>query len=73
MLIAAGLSAEVLVFRDARKARWSHGLEEMTAIVCDAFTARHSGLPKKPHIIISAVLAAAAAAELLGREPSARL
>jgi GntR family transcriptional regulator len=64
MLIAAGLSAEALVFRDARKPRWRHGLEQVTAILCDSFTATVPALPAKPHIIIYRLLADAACAEL---------
>jgi DNA-binding transcriptional regulator YhcF (GntR family) len=66
MLIAAGLSAEVLVFRDAREARWRHGLEQMTAILCDAFTATLPTLPAKPHLIVFPLLAETARAELGG-------
>ncbi len=39
MLVAAGLSPDVLVLRDAREKRWQHGLDQVTAILCDAFTA----------------------------------
>ena len=66
MLIAAGLSPEMLVFRDARDARWRRGLEEATAILCDAFTATQPRMPSKPLIIVSPVLAQSAAAELRG-------
>jgi DNA-binding transcriptional regulator YhcF (GntR family) len=66
MLIAAGLSAEVLVFRDAREARWRHGLEQMTAILCDAFTATLPTLPAKPHLIVFPLLAETARDELGG-------
>ena len=64
MLIAAGLPAEVLVFRDAREARWQRGLEQATAILCDAFTATLPRLPTKPHIIVFPLLAETARAEL---------
>jgi GntR family transcriptional regulator len=66
MLIAAGLSSEMLVFRDARDARWRRGLEQATAILCDAFTATQPRMPSKPLIIVSPVLAQTAAAELRG-------
>jgi GntR family transcriptional regulator len=66
MLIAAGLSAEVLVLRDAREARWRHGLEQVTAILCDAFTARLPKLPAGPHVIVFPLLAETARAELDG-------
>jgi DNA-binding transcriptional regulator YhcF (GntR family) len=66
MLIAAGLPAEVLVFRDAREPRWRRGLEEATAILCDAFTATLPGLPAKPHRIVFPLLAETARGELDG-------
>jgi GntR family transcriptional regulator len=64
MLIAAGLSPEVLVLRDAREARWRHGLDQVTAILCDAFTATLPKLPAKPRIIVFPLLAETARAEL---------
>jgi GntR family transcriptional regulator len=64
MLVAAGLSPEVLVVRDAREARWRHGLEQVTAILCDAFTAKLKTLPTKPHVIVFPLLAETACAEL---------
>ena len=66
MLIAAGLSPEVLVLRDAREARWQHGLDQVTAILCDAFTATLPALPAKPHKIVFPLLAETARAELGG-------
>jgi GntR family transcriptional regulator len=66
MLIAAGLPPEVLVFRDAREARWQRGLEQATAILCDAFTAALPRLPAAPHIIVFPLLAETARAELDG-------
>ena len=38
MLIAAGIAPESLVVRDARKPGWQRGLEETSAVVCDAVT-----------------------------------
>ncbi len=66
MLIAAGLAPEVLVFRDAREAGWQRGLEQATAILCDAFTATLPMLPTEPHIIVFPLLAETARAELGG-------
>jgi hypothetical protein len=57
MLIAAGLAPEVLAFRDARKPRWRHGLEEVTAILCDSYTASLPTLPRKPHRMVFPLLA----------------
>jgi DNA-binding transcriptional regulator YhcF (GntR family) len=64
MLIAAGLPSEILVFRDAREARWQRGVEQATAILCDAFTATLPSLPAKPHIIVFPLLRETARAEL---------
>jgi GntR family transcriptional regulator len=64
MLIAAGLPAEGLVFRDARRARWQRGLEQATAILCDAYTATLQGLPQRPHQIVFRLLAESAREEL---------
>jgi DNA-binding transcriptional regulator YhcF (GntR family) len=57
MLIAAGLPTEALVFRDAREARWRRGLEQVTAILCDSFTATLRELPEKPFRIVYPLLA----------------
>jgi GntR family transcriptional regulator len=59
MLIAAGLPAETLVFRDARKPRWRHGLGQVTAILCDCYTATQA-LPQRPHVIVYRLLAESA-------------
>ena len=66
MLIAAGLSPEALVVRDAREAGWSGGLDQMTAILCDAFTATHPDLPARPHKLTFPLLAETAGSELSG-------
>jgi GntR family transcriptional regulator len=57
MLVAAGLAPEELILRDARQARWSRGLEEAAAILCDAHTATSSALPKKPKRVVFPLLA----------------
>jgi len=64
MLIAAGLSPEVLVFRDANKPRWRRGLEQMTAILCDSYTASQPGIPEKPFHIVFPLLSDTAAGVL---------
>jgi hypothetical protein len=64
MWIAASLPAEALVIRDARKPGWNQGLEGVTAILCDAFTATSRRLPKKPYLAVYRLLADTAAAEL---------
>ena len=64
MLVAAGMPPEALVFRDARQPRWRHGLDQVTAILCDAHTAALSGFPAKPRRMVFPLLADAARVEL---------
>jgi GntR family transcriptional regulator len=64
VLIAAGLEPDTLVFRDARQPRWNRGLNDVTAILCDAYTATIPNLPARPHIIVYPFLADAARTEL---------
>lgn len=64
MLIAAGLSPDTLVFRDARRPRWQSGLEQARAILCDAHTANSPALPSKPFTIVYLLLADGVAEEL---------
>jgi DNA-binding transcriptional regulator YhcF (GntR family) len=64
MLIAAGIPADALVFRDARQPRWRQGLELATAVLCDAHTAAAPGFPAGPHLIVFPLLADAARMDL---------
>lgn len=64
MLIAAGIPPDVLIFRDARQPRWTRGLEQATAILCDSYTASVPGFPQRPHLILFPLLADASKAEL---------
>ncbi len=64
MLIAAGLSPEALICRDARAARWNRGLDQAAAIICDAYTATGRSLPARPRTIVFPLLADSAQAEL---------
>jgi DNA-binding transcriptional regulator YhcF (GntR family) len=64
MLIAAGLSPEALISRDARAPRWNRGLDQAAAIICDAYTASGRTLPTKARTIIFPLLADSAKAEL---------
>lgn len=57
MLVAAGLAPEVLVLRDAREPRWRRGLDAVTAILCDSYTAGLPALPQKPFHIVFPLLA----------------
>jgi DNA-binding transcriptional regulator YhcF (GntR family) len=64
MLVAAGLSPDTLILRDARQPRWSRGLDQAGAILCDAHTATLPNLPRKPRTIVFPLLADSARAEL---------
>jgi DNA-binding transcriptional regulator YhcF (GntR family) len=64
MLVAAGIPPEALILRDARKPRWRHGLDQATAILCDARTAADPNLPTRPHHIVFPLLADTAKEEL---------
>jgi len=64
MLIAAGLPTESLLIRDTANPRWRRGLEQVTAILCDSYTATLPTLPQKPFHIIFPLLADTASAEL---------
>ncbi len=64
MLIATGLPTEALVFRDARKPRWQRGLEQASGILCDAYTAKYSRLPKDVRVVVFPLLAEAALVDL---------
>jgi hypothetical protein len=63
MLIAAGISAEALVIRNATQPGWRMGLEQTAAILCDAAMAK-SGLPKGPAPIVFALIADESLADL---------
>lgn len=69
MLIAAGLSPENLLVRDAAKPGWKRGLTATAAVVCDAVTAAE--LPKGCHAIEFRLLSSAALAELRVAEAAA--
>jgi len=64
MLIAAGLDAETIIYRDVRKPRWNRGLEQCGAIICDAFTATLPAFRKQPKAIVFPLLADSMHAEL---------
>jgi GntR family transcriptional regulator len=64
MLIAAGLPTETLILRDTRKSNWQRGLEHVTAILCDSYTAKLPALPPRPFNIIFPLLADSAGALL---------
>jgi len=57
MLVASGVAPDTLVFRDANKPGWNHGLEKMSAIVCDVYTAAHPAMPREPVMHVFPILA----------------
>jgi len=66
MLIAAGLSPECLLVRDATRPGWKRGLEATAGVVCDAVTALD--LPKGVFAMRFTLLDAAALTELRAQE-----
>jgi DNA-binding transcriptional regulator YhcF (GntR family) len=66
MLVAAGLSPETLISRDARLPRWGRGLDQAAAVICDAYTASERSFPSGPRAIIFPLLADSTQAELSG-------
>jgi hypothetical protein len=60
MLAAAGISADALIFCGARKPGWQRGLANVSAVLCDAYTASVIKLPKGPQIVVFPLLAPSA-------------
>lgn len=64
MLIAAGLPAEALLFRDAREADWRRGLSQAAIILCDAATAKLPELAGKKQVVVFPIVADSLKAEV---------
>lgn len=62
LLLAAGFSAESLVFRDARKPNWQRGLKQATAVLCDTVTG--AALAKNFHPLVFPLLSESSLDEL---------
>ncbi len=62
MLHASGFHADALIFRDARKANWSRGLQQTATVVCDSVTAKL--LPARCHALPFPLLSESSIAEL---------
>ncbi len=60
MLSAAGMPAEALMFCDARKSQWRRGVPSASGVLCDAYTASVTKMPKGPQIVVFPLLAATA-------------
>ena len=61
MLAAAGVSSDALIFGDARKSGWQRGIEGVSGVLCDAYTASAGTIPKGPQIVVFPLLAPSAA------------
>jgi DNA-binding transcriptional regulator YhcF (GntR family) len=70
MLAAAGVAAEAVLFCDARRAGWERGIDQATAVLCDAYTASLSGLPRNAAIIPFPLLAESTRELLKGNAPA---
>lgn len=57
MLVAAGVPGDALMLIDANAPQWTRGLAMASAILCDAYTASQSELPKKPMRFVFPLLA----------------
>jgi DNA-binding transcriptional regulator YhcF (GntR family) len=66
MLIAAGLSPDAILVRDAARSTWMRGLAATAAVVCDVPTAAE--LPKGSRSIVFRLLSEAAIAQLRAAE-----
>jgi DNA-binding transcriptional regulator YhcF (GntR family) len=62
LLIAAGLHADSLMFRDATKSNWQRGLNQTAVVVCDSAIATE--LPKECRAILFPLLSESSIAEL---------
>jgi GntR family transcriptional regulator len=64
MLAAAGVDPDLLVVRNPKRPRWQRGLDQTSAIICDAHTAATRDLPTRPRVFVFSLLADAFQAEL---------
>jgi len=62
VLVAAGFQDDSLLFRDARKPNWQHGLQDAAAIACDVVTAAE--LQKAKRTVVFPLISEASLAEL---------
>lgn len=52
MLVAAGLSPDALICRDARTRRWHRGFDQSMVLICDAYTASLPSFPNKVRAVV---------------------
>lgn len=62
VLLAAGFERDALLFRDTRRAHWSRGLQQTSAVICDSATV--SQLPKNCRPIVFPLLSDSSLREL---------
>ena len=64
MLAAVGIDPDLLVLRDTHRPRWTRGLDQTAAIICDVLTAKKRTLPAGPRPFVFSLLADSARTEL---------
>jgi DNA-binding transcriptional regulator YhcF (GntR family) len=64
MLAAVGIDPDLLLLRDTHQPRWTRGLDQTTAIICDVLTAKKRTLPAGPRPFVFSLLADSARTEL---------
>ncbi len=64
MLIAAGVPAESLFFRDPRQSYWRRGLDQASIVLCDVLTAKLREFRADPRVVAFPLLADSARDEL---------
>jgi len=64
MLAAVGIDPDLLVLRDTHRPRWTRGLDQTAAIICDVLTVKKRTLPAGPRPFVFSLLADSARAEL---------
>jgi DNA-binding transcriptional regulator YhcF (GntR family) len=64
MLAAVGVDPDLVVLRDTHRPRWTRGLDQTAAIICDVLTAKKRTLPAGPRPFVFSLLADSARTEL---------
>ena len=64
MLAAVGIDPDLLLLRDTHRPRWTRGLDQTAAIICDVLTAKKRTLPAGPRPFVFSLLADSARTEL---------
>lgn len=62
MLVAAGVQADSMIFRNTNEPGWQRGLKQMAAVICDSLAA--SEMPKGCRVISFSVISESSSAEL---------